>query len=95
MFSVDPTPTPVTGDLVVDERCSTCGADLVETWTTANNKRMLVEPRPHPNGNLRVERNLLGVLTSTVVAPGSESVLYLPHWATCPDANHHRKRTRA
>lgn len=86
---------PDQNTLNVDYRCSTCGADCAKTETTATGALMLADPVPSPRGNLRVERNLFGVLTSTVVGSGSEPVLYLPHFATCPDANHHRKRTRA
>ncbi len=77
-------------------KCSTCGAPI--RWAMGHNgKRIPLDAEPAPNGNVRIAPSNLPdvgtwatyVTRESPAAPGE--VLYLSHFATCPDAKTHRK----
>jgi hypothetical protein len=73
--------------------CRSCGAPVL--WAvTAEGKRMPVDAEPTPAGNLVVDQTAQP-WTVRVVPPddllAGDPPRYLPHWATCPHANEHRK----
>ena len=83
--------------------CRSCGAAL--TWVqTEAGKAMPLDAVPHPDGNVemtgRWERSKMGATVPVVrvVVPqaslfGDEApTRYLPHFATCPQADEHRQR---
>lgn len=73
------------------DACRSCGAPI--RWAiTENGHRAPLDAQPHAEGNLRIEeRNGLDVVV--VVGPGSEEGLFRSHFASCPHANQHRRRT--
>ena len=75
--------------------CRSCGADI--RWTlTAEDKRMPVDSQADPAGNVAVTKLLDGSLASRIItaaAPLRDGELpFRPHWASCPNADAHRKR---
>jgi len=83
--------------------CRSCKAPVLWVQTEAG-KAMPLDPEPHADGNVemtgRVARSKLGGMVQVVrvVAPqsslfGDEApTRYLPHFATCPQADEHRQR---
>jgi len=73
-------------------QCKSCGARII--WTlTMKGKRMPVDADPVENGNIALVEGE-NVVTSTVVEPARVPgvLLYVSHFATCPNAAQHRKR---
>lgn len=68
-----------------------CGAEVAWCWGSRGGLTP-VDPDPHPDGNLRAFRTARGV--EVVVSPpdllGGDR--YMPHFATCPDAESFRDR---
>lgn len=82
---------PFTADVV--RRCRTCRAEVV--WChTAGGKSMPIDAQPVPDGNVLVDDGARG-LVATVVPAGQvtfdDRPLYVSHFATCPDADTHRR----
>lgn len=77
------------------ESCKGCGAPVRWVESVKNDKAMPIDPLPHPNGNLRLERRGHGVLAHVVPksAPRPERA-YRTHFATCPAAGQMRRRGR-
>lgn len=78
-------------------RCKSCQARVIWTWTE-HGKRMQVDDGPAPNGNVWLETSG-GRIVSAVLGNGDArrrralgQTLYLAHFATCPNANQHRRR---
>ena len=77
-------------------RCSSCGAKI--RWAvTDSGRRMPINPDPDELGNLYVWRSVDGGLRAcSVFAQGgfpSGAKRAMSHFATCPDAEKHRKRS--
>lgn len=74
--------------------CRSCGAPIEWALTTAG-KRMPLDLEPAPQGNLVLDDD--GVVWAVAAAPvallAKKPPLRQSHFATCPNANHHRKRT--
>jgi len=75
------------------ERCNSCKAEI--RWVmTEKGKRMPIDPKPAPNGNLQLvdQGKYLPPLAivHSVRAPNVE--YYASHFMTCPNAAKHRKR---
>lgn len=74
-------------------RCRSCRAEVV--WcVTAGGKAMPVDVEPVEDGNVVLEDD--GDLVATVVPPGQgllgdERPRYVSHFATCPNADEHRR----
>lgn len=81
------------------DRCRSCGAGIRWGAVAASGKNMPLDVEPHPDGNVRIARDgfllevLGGVALPAARARGDE--LYRSHFATCPDAGAHRRRTAA
>jgi hypothetical protein len=74
-------------------RCSSCDAEIV--WAvTALGKRMPIDVTPTAVGNVVLEIDG-DVLRARVVKTSDPRPRYVSHFATCPNANTHRKETRA
>lgn len=71
--------------------CRSCGAPIVWCVTPAGN-RMPVDADPSPRGNLVLE----GELARVVPAPDllDRRPRHTSHFATCPNADQHRKVRR-
>lgn len=68
--------------------CRSCGAPI--RWeVTVNDKRIPLDPEPVANGNLGIRDD--GKVASSHGFP-AEAPRYVSHFATCPNAAHHRKR---
>jgi hypothetical protein len=68
--------------------CRSCGAPI--TWAiTDQGKRMPLDAEPNPAGNVRLTLTNAVVLRKDEVYDGPR---FMPHWATCPNADQHRRR---
>lgn len=88
-------------------RCDSCGAEIFFAINTTTSRRMPIDAQPNPNGNVTIDGDPRSVtdrldLAATVLAgfdlelartAGDE--LYMPHFATCPDADEWKGTTRA
>jgi hypothetical protein len=78
-------------------RCRSCGAPI--RWAvTVNGKRMPVDDQPTPGGNVSTVPNGAGpgLLLALVHPPGQTTLdadepRFTSHFATCPNADQHRK----
>jgi hypothetical protein len=62
---------------------------------TEKGKRIPLDKEPHPNGNVHVYDGTAYVLDKWNIADhkAEGGKLYVSHFATCPNATQHRKRT--
>jgi hypothetical protein len=79
--------------------CRSCGA-AVRWAVSVNGKRIPVDDQPVPDGNLVLSDPTPGAyapVASHYVEPeqaplfGDEPPRFVSHFATCPNADHHRK----
>jgi len=73
--------------------CSSCGAPIIWAKSKAG-KAMPVDAEPVRDGNVMLEQHGLrvtAVVTGESMLPGVQT-LYKSHFATCPNADAHRKR---
>jgi hypothetical protein len=77
--------------------CKTCGAAIVWARTIPGGKQMPVDPEPADYGNVELYTMPSGKYLARVVKGNHQSIpgrrWHLSHFASCPDANLHR-RTR-
>ena len=84
-------------------QCRSCGAEII--WIKmASGKNMPVDAKPisysenlHPSAKGKDILTLVtehGSIVRTVFDPGGDKVGYTSHFATCPNANQHRKREK-
>ena len=66
--------------------CNSCNA-AIEWHKTPAGKNIPLDPEPHAQGNLTFDNALRVVYAH----PGSKPKMYRSHFATCPNANQHRK----
>ena len=77
-------------------KCKTCGADIF--WAlTENGKPMPIDAVSTDNGNLECVWDHNGRVLAHVIAPlflqmQTEAPRYTSHFATCPDADEHRRK---
>jgi len=81
-------------------RCRSCGKQIV--WVrTSNGKNMPCDPEIHTyriqthGGKDKIVTPNGKVYSAEIVAtgtPGADGFGYISHFATCPNANYHRKR---
>lgn len=77
--------------------CRSCGAAVRWELTPAG-KRMPLDPEPSPQGNVAIYGGPAMVavaLTADQLAAHNVAIdgpLYLSHFATCPNADQHRKK---
>lgn len=69
--------------------CATCGSPVRWARTAASGKRIPLDPRPRPDGNLALQ----GSPQRAVVVPTDSPIQprYVTHFTTCPHADSHRK----
>ena len=77
--------------------CNSCGAPI--RWAeTTNGRRMPVNAEPDPDGNVVLLYPSPGAALAMIVDPGQTTLddapRYLSHFATCPNADQHRKDRR-
>ncbi len=71
-------------------KCNSCGAEII--WAhTASGKAIPLDAEPVPFGNLVVVPGADGPRALSVNIPGALGPRYVSHFATCPNANQHRK----
>lgn len=90
--------TPVPGMLAPVQQCRSCRAPIVWSVTKHAGKRLPLNPKPSPMGNVRVELNSSVLYAELVLAAYREALLaegqplYVSHFATCPNAKNWRNR---
>jgi hypothetical protein len=78
--------------------CRSCGAEIKWARTEKNGKPIPVDPEPVEGGNLELHADDDGELVARALC-GQEQTLpgmdlpdrYVSHFATCPNADQHRK----
>jgi len=68
-------------------KCTSCGADIYWVVMYPSGKRMPLDVKPVA-GLIKVE---IGVPDTGHMRGQDDELLYLSHFATCPNAAHHRK----
>ena len=68
--------------------CSSCGAEI-DWYLTRKGKSIPIDPDPVPDGNLFFHGSVIHYAKHPP-APGEER--YKSHFATCPNAKHHRRK---
>ncbi len=82
------------GDLrMAEKKCRSCKAAIIWTLSAANTRRLPVDAIPTPRGNLQLHLDHQGDIISTVVKNKMGALLHMAHFATCPNAARHRKKT--
>lgn len=72
-------------------RCRSCRKPVL--WAiTQKGARIPVDPEPVPNGNIELRDDGNGEIRSTTVKPDPSVRKYVAHFATCPNANNHRRK---
>ena len=80
-------------------KCKSCGAEIL--WIKMGSGKMMpvdAKPISYSEVFLPGTKDTLtlvtekGTLVSTVFDPGGDNIGYTSHFATCPNANQHRKR---
>lgn len=83
------------GRLPVQDRCGSCGAPVA--WArTATGRGLMVDLDPRPDGNLEltVDEHRRRWAAITRKATTTTTLRYVAHFATCPNADQHRRRFR-
>jgi hypothetical protein len=80
--------------------CRSCNAAILWARTSAKGKFIPIDPDPVDDGNIELSKDDEGQLLARVLIgsegtlPGFETPLrYKSHFATCPHANSHRRRS--
>lgn len=76
--------------------CNSCGTSIV--WAiTRHGKAMPVDAQPHADGNVELKPRGDGQYIATVHGqqPLGAAELHRAHFATCPNADTHRRRREA
>lgn len=78
-------------------QCRSCGAPVRWAVTTANRKRMPLDPEPVPDGNVWVDHMEMGTPVVNVVlshdeVPRSVPLTYQSHFVSCPQRDEWRKK---
>lgn len=78
--------------------CRSCGARI--RWaTTANGNRMPIDDEPVPDGNIVLSDPTPGAYAPVALLVDPDAPMlddpprFVAHFATCPNADQHRKRT--
>ena len=74
--------------------CRGCGA-RIEWIKTRSGKMMPVDPEPvfvTEGGTMKFVTDEGDVISGQVTEETTDTVAYVPHWATCPEANSFRRR---
>ena len=75
--------------------CRSCGANILWARSAKTNALMPIDPDPVENGNIVLSADGLATTLSGDLWETMHSGLrYISHFATCPNAKEHRKRTR-
>lgn len=75
------------------KRCSSCGAEIFFAETTAK-KRIPIDLMPRADGNLVIRRRMgrvIAVPLSKAGALAADEVRHVSHFATCAQADQHRR----
>jgi hypothetical protein len=80
-------------------RCKSCTHEII--WAeTESGKRIPLDAAPASDGNLmlvveriRGERRLIAKMWTQALFDEYEPAAYVSHFATCPDADKHRRRS--
>jgi hypothetical protein len=81
--------------------CRSCGAEIIWITTHPGGRSMPLDPKPHPEGNVLVDMDarrgvVLSVKSRQVVLEETpDEPLYRSHFATCPNAESHRRGSQA
>ncbi len=70
--------------------CSTCNAPVLWVWT-ALGKKMPLDAEPNERGNIGLDAHGFAVVLDMFSA--SDVVRYTSHFASCPQAAQHRRKT--
>jgi hypothetical protein len=73
--------------------CRSCGAAI--TWTvTVAGKRMPLDDQPHPDGTVLIDPDGRSRVPAKADLINTTRPRWMPHWATSPHADSHRKAPR-
>lgn len=79
------------------DTCRSCGRPILWAKVHITETPIPLDPNPRPDGNiiLRPKRPYVEVATTTQIkeAKKNSTDLYVTHFATCPNAEKHRRRT--
>ena len=81
----------------MDRTRTICNSCHQPVWwkLTSNGKRMPIDPDPVPDGNLILDgENTVLVIGPIDVLADPDTARYVSHFATCPNADEHRKVKR-
>ena len=76
-------------------KCSSCGASILWT-TTESGARSPVDAVPNQDGNVRITTEMIDgrtVIYGHAINGEYDGIRYMSHWATCPHANEHRRKS--
>lgn len=76
--------------------CKSCGTEIIWRRVTVHGRAMPIDADPHPDGNIRLDRDgkTAHMVTRGELEQGVTGDLYRSHFATCPHAKDHRKTRR-
>jgi hypothetical protein len=80
--------------------CRSCGAPIVWAVTEATGRRMPIDPEPTSGGNVILSDDnppvalVLPAGQASLFAHGTGADRFTSHFATCPNADAHRKAAR-
>ena len=74
--------------------CRSCGA-FIKWAVTEKGKRIPLDPIPRDIGNIVLVRAADGRKVARIEQPHTGRPAYVSHFATCPEAERHRKKRRA
>lgn len=76
-------------------KCRTCGAEIIWVVMAKSGKKNPLDAQAVDNGNIQLDADGKGhILSKDVIAKMREkgtALLYLSHFATCPQSREHRK----
>lgn len=73
-------------------KCRSCGAEI--RWAkTPNGKTIPLDAKPRSDGKLAISDGGLVVTVGSAPFEGFTDERYVSHFATCPNANIHRRKS--
>jgi hypothetical protein len=73
-------------------KCGSCGASIV--WACTEKGKMIpIDAIPRADGNMILTPDGIAHVLIPDGLFGTEDERYMTHWATCPDAKQHRKKS--
>lgn len=78
---------------MADQRCRSCGAEIVWVNMQKTGKANPLDALPSPKGNVLIMEGGIGVVLSRAeIEANPRNDLRLSHFASCPHSSQHRKK---